>query len=416
MPRTSSPRLALRRSLRRAAASARMSFGKRRVTSTVAPLVDLKHRRREARAGEGGEHGREARVVADQLGAAVAVGVLERVADVAVADVLGRVAGAVEGQQAGRQAAVRAAGEGVDEDLGLAVAVEVGDLERPRSPADRPCASGDDDAALQRRCRRSSSVVADPVAHDRQARVGDAELGLVPGQRRADGARAVGDRAGVVGRRGRRARTGAERPRRAAARPRPQRATPPHSPRSRRAPRRRRRAAAAAASISSAWASLKPSLAHGSSNSTRHRPSSFCTSARRARNERPLRPLKPVTGFSVLPRAISSLGDGRRQVLARLGLPDDEAAARVLAAPAGVALAVLDDVVAADRARPEVGARDPDVLELGVELADRGAGELRDVGHERLALSARPPRSRPGAAPSRRSATARSAGGRRAGG
>src|SRR4051794_10937980 len=37
------------------------------------------------------------------------------------------------------------------------------------------------------------------------------------------------------------------------------------------------------------------------------------------------------------------LGDRRRQVLARLGLPDDETAARVLAAPARIALAVLDD-------------------------------------------------------------------------
>src|SRR4051794_13527052 len=80
------------------------------------------------------------------------------------------------------------------------------------------------------------------------------------------------------------------------------------------------------------------------------------------------------------------LGDSRRHLLAGLGLPDDEAAARVVARPAGVALAVLHDVVAADGARPEVGARDADVLELGVELADGGAGELGDVGHERLAL------------------------------
>ena len=34
---------------------------------------------------------------------------------------------------------------------------------------------------------------------------------------------------------------------------------------------------------------------------------------------------------------------------------------------------------------PEVGARDADVLELGVELADGRLGELDDVAHERLA-------------------------------
>src|SRR5205823_56760 len=48
------------------------------------------------------------------------------------------------------------------------------------------------------------------------------------------------------------------------------------------------------------------------------------------------------------------LHDGRRQRLPRLLLPDDEAAARVVLRPAGVALAVLDHVAAADRARPEV--------------------------------------------------------------
>src|SRR6202007_2024647 len=77
--------------------------------------------------------------------------------------------------------------------------------------------------------------------------------------------------------------------------------------------------------------------------------------------------------------------DGDRKLLAGLGLPDDEAAAGLLPGPAGVALAVLHDVAAADRARPEVGARYPHVLELGVELADRVLGELDDVAHERLA-------------------------------
>src|SRR3954470_24477114 len=79
-------------------------------------------------------------------------------------------------------------------------------------------------------------------------------------------------------------------------------------------------------------------------------------------------------------------GDRDRQRLAGLGLPDHEPAAGILARPAREALAVLDDVVAADRARPEVGARDAHLLELRVELGDRAAGELRDVGHELLAL------------------------------
>src|SRR4051794_15919528 len=74
-----------------------------------------------------------------------------------------------------------------------------------------------------------------------------------------------------------------------------------------------------------------------------------------------------------------------RELLARLGLPDDEPAARVVAAPARIALAVLHDVAPAHGARPEVGARDADVLELGVELAHGRPGELGDVGHELLA-------------------------------
>ncbi len=65
-------------------------------------------------------------------------------------------------------------------------------------------------------------------------------------------------------------------------------------------------AAPSAAASPSASGGLAPSLAHGSSNSTRHLPSSDCSSARRERNDLPLRPLKPVTGFSVRPVATSS--------------------------------------------------------------------------------------------------------------
>ena len=77
--------------------------------------------------------------------------------------------------------------------------------------------------------------------------------------------------------------------------------------------------------------------------------------------------------------------DRHRQLLAGLALPDHEPAARVLARPARVALAVLDDVVAADGAGAEVRPRDADVLELGVELGDGRLGEVGDVAHEALA-------------------------------
>src|SRR6266513_6089794 len=63
---------------------------------------------------------------------------------------------------------------------------------------------------------------------------------------------------------------------------------------------------AAASSVSASGGLAASSLAHGSSNSTRHLPSSFWTRARRARNERPARLLKPVTGLVVRPRVISS--------------------------------------------------------------------------------------------------------------
>src|SRR5215210_1918362 len=70
------------------------------------------------------------------------------------------------------------------------------------------------------------------------------------------------------------------------------------------------------------------------------------------------------------------------EALARLPLPDHEAAPWVLARPARVALAVLGDLPAADRARPELGALDLDALQL-VELLDRLGRELLDVAHER---------------------------------
>src|SRR5262249_3883445 len=98
------------------------------------------------------------------------------------------------------------------------------------------------------------------------------------------------------------------------------------------------------------------------------------------------------------PRAAAEAGDGLlraallhqllrnrdRQRLARLLLPDHEAAAGVVLRPARVTLAVLDHVAAADGARAEVRALDLDPLEL-VELLHRLRRELDDVAHERVA-------------------------------
>src|SRR5215218_7345690 len=72
------------------------------------------------------------------------------------------------------------------------------------------------------------------------------------------------------------------------------------------------------AGCSSPSGGLAPSRAHGSSNSTRHLPSSVCISASFARNERPDRPLKPVTAFSVRPLEISSRATAGGSVLPAL--------------------------------------------------------------------------------------------------
>src|SRR5262249_33583485 len=77
--------------------------------------------------------------------------------------------------------------------------------------------------------------------------------------------------------------------------------------------------------------------------------------------------------------------DRNRQLLARFGLPDHEAAAGILARPARIALAVLGDLVPAHRTRPELGPRDPHVLQLRLELPDGLLGEAGDVAHEVLA-------------------------------
>src|SRR3954468_10037116 len=84
----------------------------------------------------------------------------------------------------------------------------------------------------------------------------------------------------------------------------------------------------------------------------------------------------------VLQRLHQLLHHRGRQVLTRLALPDHEAAARIVLRPARVALAVLDHVAAADRARAEVRPLDLHVLPL-VELLDRLRRELGDVLHER---------------------------------
>ena len=77
--------------------------------------------------------------------------------------------------------------------------------------------------------------------------------------------------------------------------------------------------------------------------------------------------------------------DRDRQRLARFALPDHEPAARIVARPARVALAVLDDLVPADRARPELRAGDFHVFQRLVELGDRLFRKARDIAHEGLA-------------------------------
>ena len=153
-------------------------------------------------------------------------------------------------------------------------------------------------------------------------------------------------------------------------------------------------AAAPSAGASSSAGGAAPPLAQSSSNSTRHLPSSFCSSCSLARKRAPGAAAEARDGLGgaahrrVLAGSIDAaqaldqlLDDRRRQGLAGLLLPDHEAAAGVVARPARVALAVLDHVAAADRAGAEVGPLDLHVLEL-VELLDRVRRELGDVLHE----------------------------------
>src|ERR1019366_8375146 len=73
------------------------------------------------------------------------------------------------------------------------------------------------------------------------------------------------------------------------------------------------------------------------------------------------------------------------QRLARFALPDHEPTARIVASPARVPLAVLDDLVPAHRARSKLRARNPHVFERLVELFYRLLSEARNVTHEGLA-------------------------------
>jgi len=86
-------------------------------------------------------------------------------------------------------------------------------------------------------------------------------------------------------------------------------------------------------------------------------------------------PPEPGHGASGVAGLDELFGDADGELLAGLALPDDEAAAGILTSPAGVALAVLHDGVPADGTGTEAGARDADVLKLGVEVLDGLAGE-----------------------------------------
>ena len=155
--------------------------------------------------------------------------------------------------------------------------------------------------------------------------------------------------------------------------------------------------AAAAASASARSSSASPfggSLAHSSSNSTRHLPGSACSSLSLARKVRPARLRKPVTGLlgAAHARVLAALARGPQALDQLLGDGDG----RFLPAfffqmtkpqPGSsrdqheIALAVLGDLAAADRARTELGALDLHALQL-VQLLHRLGGERGDVLHE----------------------------------
>src|SRR3954447_11423888 len=93
-----------------------------------------------------------------------------------------------------------------------------------------------------------------------------------------------------------------------------------------------------------------------------------------------------VAALDRLAQRLDQLLDDRgSEGLAGLVLPDHEAAARIIARPTRVALAVLDDVLAAHRTRAEVGALDLDVLQVAVEPLDDVVDELGCVLDEALA-------------------------------
>ena len=87
-------------------------------------------------------------------------------------------------------------------------------------------------------------------------------------------------------------------------------------------------AGAEASSTASASGGFAPSLAHGSSNSTRHS-ALLVLHERQPRAERAAAAALEAGDRLLGPAGRDQLpGDGRRQLLAGLGLPDDEAAAR----------------------------------------------------------------------------------------
>src|SRR6478672_1215975 len=99
----------------------------------------------------------------------------------------------------------------------------------------------------------------------------------------------------------------------------------------------------------------------------------------------PAAPAKAGHRFLGVARADQLPRDRDAERLSRFRLPDDEAAAGVLARPARIPLAVLGDLASADRARAELRPRDAHIFERLVELVHGLVGKAGDVAHELLA-------------------------------
>ena len=228
-------------------------------------------------------------------------------------------------------------------------------------------------------------------------------------------------------RRAPRARTPAPAPRgRAAPAPRPPQPTAAHAAR-RATPAGRAQAASACAAVAAsrpraprrpprpraAWRPRAPTARRTRRATCRPRSAS---SASRARNDLPERPLKPVTGFAVRPVAISSRATASGSVLPALLFqitkPQPGSSRDQHEKP--LRFSTMSWPQTGHGPRLARGMRTS--LSLASSSLTVPPRELGDVAHEALARLLARARSGRAGAPSRRSARARSAGARRAGG